>query len=187
MADLLTAVLGGSLVFALTTTARAAGIPGDVRTHDAAIRVRDDQLATWIADRNYALECERRRLVLRLGAPPAADMDIKAWNLEANATDQDIADARARALHEYRDEERRAAIDVARIVADEGWPHRWYRKLRRRPVAALTAPARALPVLDSWREPSGVSVSEPPVSPIDATKRTLEDAIGSVGRTLPPP
>lgn len=189
MTDLLTAALGGSLVAALTAAARAAGIPGDVRTHDAAIRDRDDQLATWVADRNYELQRECTALRLLLGPQPAVLDDgaggVSNWPAMAHQTDLDIAAARGLAIHEYRDQERLARIDVAQLLAGEGWPHRVYRKLRRRSVPSLSTPSRAQRVLDSWRKQSSMSSDERPVWPDDATKRTLEDAIANV-RALGP-
>lgn len=196
MADLLTAALGGTVVFALTTAARAAGIPGDVRAHDAAIHERDEQLATWVADRNYSLG--RECTALRTGVKP------RAWNVSepaglaagiiearergAHTADQDIADARSVAIHQYRDQERTAQIDIARIRADEGWAHRAYRKLpllRRRPIPGLLTPDRAQPLIDSWAKQSSLSSDERPVWPDDARKRTLDDALAGV-RALGP-
>jgi hypothetical protein len=187
MGSLLTAALGGSLVATLTATARAAGIPGDVRTHDLAIRTRDDQLATWVADRDYALGCECTDLRSRLGPCPAVLNDgaggVSDWPYRLHRTDEAIAAARGLAIHEYRDQERLANIDVGQVIAGEGWPHRLYRRLRRRRVPQLVTPDRAVPVLNAWRKQS--SMSERPVWPVDATQRTLDDAINGV-RSLGP-
>jgi len=58
MGDVLTAILGGSTAVLIGALTRALGIPNDVRTHDANIADRDAELATWIADRDYALRRE---------------------------------------------------------------------------------------------------------------------------------
>lgn len=196
MTDLLTAATGGSIVAALTAAARAAGIPGDIRVHDAAICERDDQLATWVADRDYTLgrECTaiRQNVVPRAfnvvpqgGGLAATVQDDR--NSGAAKADRAIADARALALHEYRDQERLARIDNAKVLTSEGWAHRVYRKLpllRRHPIPSLTTPDRAVPVLNAWRKQSSMS-SGRPTWPDDATQRTLEDTITSV-RALGP-
>ncbi|MCA1679462.1 MAG: hypothetical protein LC777_11170, partial [Actinobacteria bacterium] len=98
----------------------------------------------------------------------------------AISADQAVADARSIAIHQYRDQERTAQQDVARILADEGWAHRWYRTLRRQPVPPLTTPARAKPVIDAWAKQSSESSDERPVWPDDARNRTLEEAIASI-------
>ncbi|MEJ7783722.1 MAG: hypothetical protein WKF96_02890 [Solirubrobacteraceae bacterium] len=200
MADLLTAALGGSLVAALTAAARAAGIPGDVKAHDAAIYERDDQFATWVADRDYELgrECEAIRAHVRAGGSPDAaahawpsgrTMELMAQGAhvcDAREADRLIADARGLALHQYRDQERLARLDVARTLAAEGWSHRVYRKLpARRPVPLLTTPERTVPILDAWRKQSNMSADHRPIWPDDATKRTLESALANV-RALGP-
>lgn len=190
MADLLTAAMGGTVVAALTAAARAAGIPGDVRVHDAAIRERDNQLATWVADRDYALgrQCTAIRLKVTPGprdAPPPSGIAATVHEDRASGAakaDRAVADARALALHEYRDQERLARIDIAQVLNAEGWAHRGYRKLplfRRRPIRSLTTPDRAVPVLNAWRKQSSMS-SGRPTWPEDATQRTLDDAIAGV-------
>jgi hypothetical protein len=166
--------------------------------HDAAIRERDEQLATWVADCDYALGRECTALRQPLGGDdakvqplePGADDSYGDWHdSEKLATKQDcaIADARALALHEYRDQERLTKIDRLQVLASEGWAHRAYRKLplfRHHPIPVLTTPDRAVPVLNAWRKQSSMSSSRP-TWPDDATKRTLEHAIANV-RTLGP-
>lgn len=168
---MLTALVGGAVGFLLGALARALGIPGDVRTHQAAIADRDDQLASWIADRHYALQ--RKCQEVRAREPTAS-----------KATDQHVADARAAALHEYRDESRRARLDVATILASEGWAHRLYRRATRQGSPQLKSPECAEPLLDAWRRPSGMSGGST-VWPDDATQRTLEDAIKNLRASGP--
>jgi hypothetical protein len=73
---------------------------------------------------------------------------------------------------------RRAHLDVVTILAAEGWGHRAWRLLTKRPAAALTTPDRATPALDAWRKPSSLVGGHTYQN--DATKRTLEDAIATV-------
>ena len=193
MADPLSALVGGLITLALTAAVRAPGIPAAVRRHDAQVASRDASLETWVTDRNYALgrECVALRAeVVPDGNPDAASdwpggktMEIMArakHRQTAQDADGAIADARGRALHEYRDEATRARDDVATILAAEGRAHRLYRRAARKPAPSLTAPDRVSPVLAAWRKPSGMS-SERWTWPVDATQRTLEDTI----RTMP--
>jgi hypothetical protein len=194
MTQVVTAILGGAVGVLLSALARALGIPSEARAHDAAIADRDAALATWVADRNYTLrrECEP----IRRNVPPNPTGDaalpdgggghdpVKARAYLAQKADVAIADAKGRALHEYRDEGRRARLDVATILAAEGFGHRLYRRLTHRTPPTLTTPDRAAPVLDAWRKPSAMD-PERLTFPDDATKRTLEDEIANMPVTGP--
>lgn len=181
MSSVLTAILGGSTAVLLGALARSLGIPSDVRAHDVAIADRDDQLATWTADRDYELrqECER----LRLDGNPQPVFEPAVGTREERL-DQAIAERRGLALHQWRDEARSTGLDVANILAAEGWPHRAYRKLTKKATPTLTTPERATPLLDAWRKPSAIS-SGAMTRPNDATKRTLDDAIATMPVTGP--
>jgi hypothetical protein len=202
------AIIGGAAGSVLSGLVRALGVPSEVRFHDASVADRDDQLATWVADRDYALKrvCEAHRRTVR--TPNRQDVALQAASAlvqsggeltseqtleqmeramyvkQASDADQAIAQARRIALHEYRDEARRARLNVATILASEGWPHRWWRKLSSSLGPGLTTPERAKPVLDSWRSPSGMN-PEKQTWPDDATKRTLEDALSSINALGP--
>ena len=78
------------MAFLIGWIARAVGVPTDVRRHDSAIRERDGSLETWIADRHYQL-CQDCRRVRETGHGKSL-------------ADREIADLKARALHEFRDE-----------------------------------------------------------------------------------
>ena len=185
-------IIGGAVGVVLTGLVRALGIPSEVRRHDAAIRDRDDMLATWIADRDYALKRECASIrggfgsksrpspgIDGYGNDPAAD-----WLHEAQEVDVAVSDARGKALHEYRDREREARLDVATVLAAEGWPHSAWRWLRRQPVPPVATPDKAAPLLDGWRKSSGMN-PERWTATEDATKRTLGDALGSMPVTGP--
>lgn len=114
----------------------------------------------------------------------AAHVAQANYATKAREADAAIADARGRALHEYRDEARRARLAIATTVAGEGWPHAAWRQLRRQPVPTLNTPGKAAPVLDAWRRPTGMA-AEKNTWPDDATRRTLDDALGSITATGP--
>lgn len=188
---LLTALVGGAVGVIITALARALGIPSDVRVHDARIRDRDDALATWVADRNYNLEQTSKGIRAQINPNPGERVNdsspedafhavaTAAYNTQAHNADVAIAAARSAALHEYRDEERRAGLHRATILAEEGWAHRLWRSIGRVRAPAIETPTKAVPVLDSWRKPSQMS-GERPVWRNDATKRSLDDAIAAV-------
>lgn len=177
MSSLLVAALGGSIGYLLGASARALGIPSDVRTHDAAVADRDDQLGTWAADRDVVLR--RECLALREVLPPEYGDPSSPYHDAARRKDNEIAYAKAAALHAWRDEARRAHLDVESILSSEGWLHRVYRRMARRPRPGLLTLSRAEPLLDAWRKPSSLA-GDRLTYPDDATKRTLEDAISTM-------
>jgi hypothetical protein len=184
---LLAAIIGGAIGVVITALARALGVPSEVRSHDAAIADRDDQLATWVADRNYVLGKVSTGIRDRPTTPPPDVHPATGHQFVTTPHQMDVAIAseRGTALHEYRDEERRAKLDRAQILATEGWGHRLWRKLTSNPAPELHTPEKATLVLDSWRTQSSMSAEHRPVWPDDATKRTLDDAIKNV-RALGP-
>jgi hypothetical protein len=94
----------------------------------------------------------------------------------------EVGREKERTLHFYRDQERQAQRDVARVRESEGWLHRGWRFLSGRRLPELTAPARVQPVLDSWRLPASRHLGEdetpPPID--DPTRRTLDDTLAEV-------
>ena len=90
--------------------------------------------------------------------------------------------AKADALHEYRDEEWRARLDLARLRASEGTWHRVWRELRGRSAPSLTAPSEVEAFLDRWREPVTRHGSVPidAVQVLDRTRRTAADALAEL-------
>lgn len=172
LADLLTAILGGSVAVA----GRSLAIPSEVRANDADVAERDDALATWVADRHHALGMELRGIRNTLAAQ---------GQHTTGTLDTQLASAKPGALHEYRDEARRAARDVALIRAREGSLHRLWRWGRRQPFPALVTPDSAQPVLNTWRRAPGEVSSDRPTPVEDATARTLEGVIGGLTATSP--
>jgi hypothetical protein len=93
-----------------------------------------------------------------------------------------IGRAKEAALHAYRDQERQALRDVARIRDSERWLHRFWRWHLGRPFLTLSAPRRVQPVLDGWRLPpiKHLSPNDAPQLLEDPTRRTLEDSLADV-------
>lgn len=116
----------------------------DVRRHDRQIAERDEDLEEWLVVRHRRLIQRFHEItqqaaaagVARGGAIPAGQRAVKT-----------------ELLYEYREELRQARAFVLRIDADERWMHRAARRLpARRAFPALTTPARAARVVDSWQE-----------------------------------
>jgi hypothetical protein len=94
-----------------------------------------------------------------------------------------VAAAKARALHQFRDEAEVAIIDLMQLRAKEGAWHSLWRALRRRPTPSLTATDEVEPFLERWREPvarHGDDAS--PIAPIDRTRRTFDEALAELPR-----
>ena len=146
----------------------AAGREIDVT--DRFVADRDEDLASWVADRSVALERELA----------AKTEELNKENLFYSGTHGTVlALIKERALHEYRDQERQAERDVALAHERETWLHAFWRRLRGRPFPKLTAPQRAQPVLDAWRSPV-VRHGDSPIEVVDPTRRTLRDATQAV-------
>lgn len=165
--------VGSLLTAGLAFGARLTAIPGECRAHDRAIRERDEDLAQWVADEHPRLKRELETIRDRLNAVNLFYSGQHTF---------EVAREKERTLHAYRDQERQAQRDVARVRESEGWLHRGWRFLSRRKLPELTAPERAQPVLDSWRLPGsrhlGENETPPPIE--DPTRRTLDDTLEEV-------
>src|SRR5437868_6325751 len=146
MTTWLVAILGGA-VGSLATALIAFGTRfwnahGEVASHDRFVRERDEDLSSWVSDRTVEL---RRDI-------HAKTEEMNTENLfYSGAHGAAIALLKERALHEYRDQERRARRDLALIAETEGPLHRYWRRRVARPFPSLTAPHDAAPILDMWR------------------------------------
>jgi len=160
--SILTAVLafGGRLL-----TARR-----EIEVTDRFVFDRDEDLASWVADRSLALERELAEKTEELNKE-------NLFYSGAHATA--LARLKERALHEYRDQERQAERDVALARERESWLHAFWRRRRGRPFPSLTAPKRAQPVLDVWRS-SVTRHGDSPIEVVDPTRRTLGEVIQDV-------
>jgi hypothetical protein len=195
---LISALVGGAVVQVLNAVVRAPGLPTDVRRHDAKIASCDAALETWVTDRNHALgrECVAHRDIVTPDGHPervgpgdgwghAVELTAQGFHRRtAKEADRAIADARARALHGYRDEVTHAHDAVAEILAAEGWAHHLYRLAFRKPAPTLKTPARVAPVIAAWRKPSAMSPGAR-TWPDDPTERTLDEAIARMPVTGP--
>lgn len=166
--------IGGVVTGLFAQAGRAWRAWGEVALHDVEAEERNAQLLVWVDDRTRALDGELKR---RTG-----DANSKGV-FHSGAHGLSRAMAKAQALHDYRDEEWQARLELARLRSREGGWHWIWRKLRRRPAAHLTVQERIEPFLDRWREPVTKHLSQcegEGVVPVDRTRRTYDDALAEL-------
>lgn len=178
MSDLGIALAGGAVgavvAFAFGQIGRATLAWHEIDVTDEEAFEINAQLLIWVDDETLELVREMKRRTLD------ANSKGQMWSGYHGAT---LADAKAAALHRYRDREEAAMLALAQLRAREtGW-HAFWRRCRRRPAPAFTARAALLPFLDRWREPVTRHLSqpnEPGIEPLDRTRRTVADALGEL-------
>lgn len=141
----------------------------EITIHDDDARERNDQLVIWVDD-------ETQGLVVRL---QAIKEDFSSRGvLMSSLHDAARMQAKADALHRYRDEASRARLDIAALRAREGRWHRFWRKRLGSPAPRLTADAAVQPFLDRWREPmKSTMAGVRDIAPLDRTTRTLDEGL----------
>lgn len=173
MSDLTIALAGGAIGAVATAllgqAAAAAAAWGTVTANDAGAANLNQQLEAWTEDRT-------RKLRQQMDGT-TNDMAGRGL-LSSSAHGSALAEAKANALHEYRDEEWRVSLALEQLAATEGPWHRFWRLVRRRrPGLALTAAERVAPFLDRWREPVTRHAKDMEATVYDRTRRTRDDAL----------
>lgn len=164
--------VGAIVAAALAQGGRATLAWREVASHDLDAVERNEQLVVWVDDRTRALVSEMQRIGEQSAAKGVHESGING---------RALAEAKERALHEYRDEEWKTRADLAQLRAKEGAWHGLWRLLRRRPPPALTTDTAVRPFLNRWREPvtrhgTGSAV------PLDRTTRTSTEALDELAR-----
>jgi hypothetical protein len=131
-------------------------------------RERNAQLIVWVDDRT-------RQLVIEMAA--VSDDCAGRGIPRGSIGDVGLQSAKEQALHEYRDKEWRAHLDLFQLRAREGGAHALWRRVRRRPAPSLTARAEIEPFLQRWREPVRRHADGAGATIRDRTSRTLQDAL----------
>jgi len=158
----------GSLVTAtLAVSGRLLAARREIDATDRFVQDRDEDLASWIADRSLALERELAETTEELN---------KQNLFYSGAHGVALARLKERALHEYRDQERQAQRDVALARGRETWMHRFWRRRRGQALRALATSAEAQPLLDAWRS-SVTRHGNAPIEVVDPRRRALNYAI----------
>ncbi|HEY0392644.1 MAG TPA: hypothetical protein VGC63_13135 [Solirubrobacterales bacterium] len=174
--DLLIGLAGGAIgavvAGAFVQAGRAWLAWGEVTLHDFEASERNRRLRIWVDDRTRELAQEISGISNRLASDGL---------LYSGAHGAAVTGAKAKALHQYRDEEEATTIDLMTLRASEGAWHSFWRVLRRRGAPTLTAGAEVEPFLDRWREPVSRHGSDA-VTPLDRTRRTFDDALAELPR-----
>jgi hypothetical protein len=177
MSDLAIALIGGAIgsvaTAGLTQLGRARVAWHDVALHDLEAAERNAQVVVWVDDRT-------RQLVIDMSAvsDDAASREIFRSGIHGG----NLKLAKEQALHEYRDEEWRARLDLFQLRARESSWHAVWRQVRRRPSPSLTARAVVEPFLNRWREPvtRHESSGAEGAKIRDRTTRTTADALAEL-------
>ncbi len=163
---LLGGISGSVVTAALAFGGRLLGARRRIEAHDRFVQDRDDDLASWVADRTLALERDIAQ----------ATEEFNARSLfHSGAHGAALARLKERGLHEYRDQERQARRDVALARERETWAHSFWRRRDSRPFPRLETPDGAKGILDVWRS-SVTRHGGPPIEVHDSTQRGLYEA-----------
>jgi hypothetical protein len=166
--------IGAVVAGAFAVAARAASAWRDVADHDAQVADLNRQLRAWVDDRT-------RKLVQELDG--ITNSMASRGLLYSGIHGGQAAEAKTRALHEYRDQRWRTELSAQRLATAEGpWHRRWRRARSREHGLELPAALDVEPFLARWREPVTRHSTSPTdaATPFDPTTRTFEDALAGL-------
>jgi hypothetical protein len=175
---LLIALAGGAIGAVLTgltwLVVRLASVPGDLRAHDYAVKVLNEDVELWVAD-TY------RELVQKL----RGISNTQGLHIESGSHLNARSAAKTDALHRWRDRLHIAERDLVAVQSQEYWYHRLWRHLPGyEDELALTSANRVEPVIAEFRRgvetPSGQSGEVR-----DPTCFTLDDLLDEIDRKVP--
>lgn len=171
------ALAGGAVATVLAYIGRFLAVPGEIESNDRAVLERDQDLESWLADENVRLKRRLTRIRNELAARGMFQSGEYAHLLNL---------AKERAIHAYRDQERQARRDVARIHQRENWMHGVWRQITLTPQAVLTVPVYANELLDAWATPptKHLATGDQPVPLDDPRQRTLGQALDEVRQSV---
>jgi hypothetical protein len=168
------AAIIGALVTAVVGFLLVA--PAEADRHDRQIVERDQGFEEWIVEHHRELMQRFHEIRQEATARGVAG---------GGAIPAGQAAVRTQLLYRYREELHQARSFVLDLEVQERWPHRLYRKLFRRPMAALKTPAKAERVIDYWQEGTDRNTLAWSLDDIDAelpvraTSRAREAEAGS--------
>ncbi|HWP32443.1 MAG TPA: hypothetical protein VNL97_01720 [Solirubrobacterales bacterium] len=175
---LLIALAGGAVGAVLTGLAwlavRLASVPGDLRAHDYAIKVLNEDVELWVADTYQELAQELRRI-----------SNTQGLHIEDGSHLNARSAAKTQTLHRWRDRLHTAERDLVAVQGQERWYHRLWRHLPGyEDELALTSAERVEPVITEFRRdvetPGGQSAAVR-----DPTHFSLDDLLSEIDRKVP--
>jgi hypothetical protein len=153
---------------------RLASVPGDLRAHDYAVEVLNQDVELWVADTYRALARKLRGIANSQGLHIEDGSHLNARSA-----------AKTDALHQWRDRLHGAERELLAIQTQETWLHRLWRHLPGyRNELALTATARVEPVIAEFRRPVETPGGQT-AEVTDPTRFTLDDLLDEIDRTVP--
>ncbi len=167
--------IGSLLTWLIAYAGRVAAVRREIAANDRALAVIDDHLETCVADDTLRLRRELRDISETL------NQGNLFWSGHHG---EQIARAKERALHAYRDQERTARTQEAEIGAREGRLHGLVRVWGANHFG-LNAPKRVKPIVDAWASPVTRHLSnpaDPGIEVDDPRKRTVETTVADLGR-----
>jgi hypothetical protein len=131
------------------TLLRLAAVSREVSRNNERIRLRDEDLATWIIDYDAALIQELRRIFSEMAG---------RGRLHGGGIVDAGESAKETALGLYAQQLKDAHRTLQAVAASEGSSHRIVRVLTGRPVPGLTAQTRMRRTISRWEEPATAGV-----------------------------
>jgi hypothetical protein len=116
--------------------ARSLGVPGEIAANDRAVRERDEDLQAWLTDEHVRLKRELEQIRRKLAADGLFHSGEYGL-FRSGEYGYRLNLAKEAAIHEYRDQKRRARRDVALIHGRETWVHGVWRQITLQPRAEL--------------------------------------------------
>lgn len=175
---LVIALAGGAIGAVLTgltwIIARLASVPGDLRTHDYAAKVLNEDVELWVADTYHEVVQELR------GISNSQGLHIEdGSHLNARSA------AKTNVLHRWRDRLHTAERDLIALQGQERWYHRLWRHLPGNDhQLALTSAEKVQPIIAEFRRdvetPGGQSAEVR-----DPTRFILDDLIREIRQKAP--
>lgn len=149
MCSMLTVVISVLSTLIATAIVGALALVGRARTevarHERLVAYLGKDFRRWVSDRDRLLGHELRGITNTMaagptfgdleaaelgGAKPGDEATRVASQLYSGAHVRALAEAKRRALHEYRDEAERKLREFEALVEGEGWLHRFVRRRR---------------------------------------------------------
>jgi hypothetical protein len=143
------AAIAVASVIAVLAVLRLAAVSREVSRNNERIRLRDDDLATWIADYDAALIQELRRIF--------SDMAGRGRLHGAGIIDAGES-AKETALGLYAQQLKDAHRTLQSVAASERLTHRIVRGITGRAMPGLSAPVKMRRTISRWEEPASTGV-----------------------------
>jgi hypothetical protein len=132
-------------VLAFLAVLRLAAVSQEISRNNKRVRLRDDDLATWIADYDAALIADLRRTFSEMAG---------RGRLHGRGIVDAGESAKEEALDRYAEQLRDAHRTLQAVAAAEGTAHRIVRTMTGRPMLGLTTPSSMRATLARWEEPA---------------------------------